>query len=166
MRLFLAVDLPQGLKERIEKIMIDDFIGKRVERENLHVNLKFFGEVPKPDRIINTLQRINFKPFTAKINGFSAFPNEKFPRVIYLRVESPEMVELQKNVQQSLRNFDNRPYKPHVTLMRVRKQERRSNLFEQEFKDEFAVADYVLFKSSLTPGGPEYEKVYVFKASE
>ena len=166
MRLFLAVDLPEELKEAINNTRVDDFIGKRVEKENLHVNLKFFGEVPTPEKIINTLNKVEFQPFKAVINGFDAFPNQKFARVLHLRVESPELVELQKRIQQALRNFDNRPYKPHVTLMRIKKQERRTNIYDQEFKEEFAVNDYVLYKSTLTPGGPEYEKVYVFKASE
>ena len=164
MRLFLAVNLPARLRKRISKIRIPDFIGKRVEEDNLHINLKFFGEVPTSDRIITRLKTINFKPLTVRLNGFDAFPNKRFARVIYMRVESPELVELQKTVQQTLRNFEARPYVPHVTLMRIKEQERPTTLYEQEFKAEFPVKNFALIKSDLTPGGPEYEKIYVFKA--
>jgi 2'-5' RNA ligase len=50
--------------------------------------------------------------------------------------------------------------------MRIKKQERRTDIYEQEFKQELLVHEYVLYRSRLTPAGPEYEKVYVFKALE
>ena len=75
MRLFLAIDLPDWLKEKISEIRIDDFIGKKVEKENLHVNLKFFGEMPTHERLVKELETINFKPFKATIRACHSFTN-------------------------------------------------------------------------------------------
>ena len=127
--------------------------------------MKYFGEVPVADSIIKRLEGVEFQAFKALIKGFDAFPNKKFARVLHLRVESPELVSLQKRVQQALRNFDARPFKPHITLMRIKKQERPSTIFDEDFNAEFDVKEFVLFKSDLKPYGPEYEKVYVFKAA-
>jgi len=127
----LAIDLPANLKEKISRIQIKDFIGKRVEKENIHVNLKFLGEMPSPNRIIKEISTIKYKPFKIRINGFDAFPNKKFAKILHLKIESPELVELQKTIQQTMRNFDARPYTPHVTLMRIKEQERPTMIYEQ-----------------------------------
>lgn len=166
MRLFLAVDLPDEIKEKISKIRIDDFIGKRVEKDNLHINIKFFGEVPTHERIVKKLETVKFKPFKVLINGFNSFPNKKFPKVLHLRVESSELTELQKIIDRTLKNFEKRPYTPHVTLMRVKEQEQPTMIYEQEFREEFTVKGITLFQSVLKPYGPEYEKVHILRAAE
>ncbi|MBR9678800.1 MAG: RNA 2',3'-cyclic phosphodiesterase [Nanoarchaeota archaeon] len=164
MRLFLAIDIPEKLKEKISKIQIKDFIGKKVEKENIHINLKFLGEMPSPNRLIKELETIKYKPFTIRINGFDAFPNKKFAKILHLKIESPELIELQKTIQQTMRNFDARHYTPHITLMRVKEQERPTMIYEQEFKEEIIVKEYALFKSNLTHHGPEYENIHMFKS--
>ena len=93
-RAFLAVDLDDDLKPKINKLIkefkqINTKI-KYVELANLHLTLKFFGDIDTnglkllEDAISRTVSE--FKPFSIKIQGCGAFPNNSHIKVIWVGI--------------------------------------------------------------------------------
>jgi len=166
MRLFLAITLPKEYAHAISRIPLTPFAGKRVEEENYHINLHFFGEVADEKPIIKTLETISFKAFPLEIKGFSEFPSKQHPRVVFLGVFSPFLLELHKKIVSALHLSEDRPYTPHLTLMRVSKTNTKlaQAFFKTPFHAPFLVSCFSLFKSTLTPQGPRYSVVKHFCA--
>ena len=180
-RAFLAIEVPEELKLKIHKVIkefkkIDARI-KYVELENLHLTLKFFGDIETEgldvlsDRISNVLE--DFDNFSIKIKGCGAFPNTNRIRVIWLGIENDEYVrklhdELDKEFVK-LGFEGDRKFSTHLTIGRMKspkgKKEVKSTI--EGFKDvEFGdvnVDRIVLKKSTLTPDGPIYEDLKTFE---
>lgn len=165
MRLFVAVDIPDNISEKIEKINLDSFEGKKVEKENYHINLLFLGETEDTEKIIKNLDEIKFKKFNVTLNGFSAFPNLNVVRVLLVKAESKELINLQKQISEKLDAKGERDYIPHLTLMRVKEtKEEYKTFFNKTFKEQFEAENFRLYKSVLTREGPKYEILKTFKA--
>ncbi len=167
MRLFLAIPLPEELKERIDKIKFKTIIGRRVGKENYHINLYFFGEMPTADKIIKKLEKIKQKPFEIRMREYGAFPHENYIRIIHLQCESEDLTGLYNNIMRALEKKETIPFKPHITLYRVKKVEDKQLLKQELAKKldyKFQAESMILYKSELTPQGPVYTvlKQFIF----
>lgn len=173
MRLFVAVPVPEGLREKLADL------GKEIEQdgirfvkpENMHLTLKFMGEVDEgkvPD-IEEKLKGISFAPASCSLKGIGVFPNENYIRVVWAGCESGGALEkLAKDVMDALHGYgDNRPFSAHLTIARV-KRKLDLKAFIQKHKEEvfgeFETKEFHLIKSVLKPGGPEYSVVASFEA--
>lgn len=180
MRCFIAVDIPD------ERIIIEldkmcsmfDLQGvKRVEKENLHITLRFLGEISESAlaSVISSLKRVSFKKFQAHISGLGAFPSIKNPRVVWAGVKEgfAELIQLHSIIEKEFLDsglrFEKEEYHPHVTLARIK--DRRSikkilDLLEQNKEKDFGsfeVKSFSLKQSILTPRGPIYKDIEVFE---
>ncbi|RLG17327.1 RNA 2',3'-cyclic phosphodiesterase [Nanoarchaeota archaeon] len=160
MRCFLAIELPEHVKDQIEefKKWVRGRV-KFVEKKNLHLTLRFLGDVD-PNQVMKALEDVEFKPFTAKLEGIGFFPNERFIRVIWIGVGkgSEEIEKLHEEIERRL-GRDER-FVPHVTIARAKG---RVEVLKREFSsDEFEVSSFSLFRSTLTPKGPIYEVIASF----
>jgi len=181
MRLFLAINLPEDVKKRLEDVSRElpgSCKCKLVEEGNKHLTLKFLGEVDdgKAEEVIKALGTVKLKPFECSVKGVGVFPNEKFVRVVWAGVDEKkggdEMKELYKAVDAALADFgfkDDKRFHAHATLARVRFVEDRQGLAEflkrhadEEF-GEFEVKSFELMQSTLGRGGPEYSVVKGFE---
>ncbi len=176
MRLFLAIDLPPDLKEKLFNL------GKKfnqafphmklVEKENLHITLKFLGEVDeiRKDEIISLLRSQNFgEKFSASIETLGVFPNENFIRVLWVGIgEGRENIStLMKKIDKTLNTIGflpERSYIPHITIARLKQKPNKKffDVFSKYRAEQFGeinVEKFVLFKSTLTKNGPIYEKI-------
>jgi 2'-5' RNA ligase len=176
MRLFIAIDLPEQAKENLEKIKseLKGIKGvKPVDKDNIHLTLKFLGEVSanKAEEISEALEQIKFKPFKVSISQLGAFPNENRIQVLWVDAEPAEpLMELKKQIDAALPRFkDDHPFKSHITFVRIKyiandsdKKKILDVLKKQIGKTEFLVNKFTLYKSDLTPGGPVYEIVNEF----
>lgn len=181
MRAFIAIDIAQDIKEKIGSLIKElsspsDGI-KWVRPENLHITLKFLGEV-KEERltgIIAVLKDIAnvSRPFSLRIGGVGTFPEKKRPRVIWIGVEdSEQLLTLQKEIDKRLCSLgfhsEDRPFTGHITIARLKEGAKTERLFEKlsplKQKDFgfIEVTEIVLMKSELRPDGARYEKVDVF----
>lgn len=156
----MAIELPKHVKDQVEefKKWVRGRV-KFVEKENLHLTLRFLGEVD-PNQVIKALEDVEFEPFTVKLEGVGFFPNEKFVRVVWIGVGkgSEEIERLHEEVEKRL-GKDER-FVPHVTVARAKG---RVEVLKKEFSsDEFEVGSFSLFKSTLTPKGPIYEVIASF----
>ncbi|MEM4757742.1 MAG: RNA 2',3'-cyclic phosphodiesterase, partial [Nanopusillaceae archaeon] len=74
MRVFIAIDLPEEIKNKIVSYYkeIRGVYGKFVEKENLHITLKFLGELQPNivEKIKKELENIKFPKFNIEVGGF------------------------------------------------------------------------------------------------
>ena len=177
MRLFIAIDLPEEVKQVIEEIkeQIKDIKGvKPVRKQNLHLTMKFLGEVEedKVNRIVEAIGKAEFKPFDLALGKLGFFPNEKRIRVLWIDAEPAEpLARLKKEIDKALPLFkDDHPFSAHLTFARIKyiaSDEDKKKILElitntKIEKKEFLVDKFVLYKSTLMPEGPVYEVVASF----
>jgi 2'-5' RNA ligase len=143
---------------------------KSVESENLHITLKFLGEIMqhKLDEAIEIVNNISFTPFKAKIEEVGVFPNLRRPATIWAGVTEgvSEVTIIFDELDQKLSKIgferERRRFRPHLTICRIRSGTNRTQLIDEllRVKDqvfgEIEVDKVVLKKSVLTPSGPIY----------
>ena len=181
LRAFLAIDVDEDLKAKMYRIIkkfkqIDANI-KYVDLENLHLTLKFFGDIDiegidiLSDKISNVVK--DFDSFNIKIKGCGAFPNTNRIKVIWLGIENDDLVkklhdELDKEFTKL--GFDkDRKFSTHLTIGRMKSAKGKAKVKStiEEFGDveigEMNVDKIILKKSTLTPQGPIYEDLEIFE---
>ena len=175
-RSFIAIDVEDPiLVERIEQVKNTILASKAdlkpVERENIHITLRFLGNISlgMVDEIYRIMQNLDFKPFNIHLKGVGAFPKVSRPRVIWIGVKegAEELKRIQKQLESELRRIGIRPEKeefiPHVTIARVRSGRNRDRLAKilLELSDTdigiMTVNSIRLKQSILTPKGPIYK---------
>ena len=180
-RAFLAIDLDDDLKPKINKVIkqfkqIDTNI-KYVELLNLHLTLKFFGEIDTEglklleSKIANVVSE--FKPFNVKIKGCGAFPNNNHIKVIWVGIDEDSIIkELHDKLDSEFvkLGFDkDKRFSTHLTIGRMKSAKNKNQVKSaiEEFSNieigEMTVANITLKKSTLTPSGPMYEDLKVFE---
>lgn len=182
MRLFIAVPVPEGLKERVIGVQDDirraGIDAKLVERESLHFTVKFLGETPeeKIPEIKSAIEKgcANFRPFDIGIAGIGAFPSRNYARVIWISVREGlrDFENLIKAVDENVSELGfqrEKEYVPHLTIARIRSGRNKAelmNLLEglgQMQVGKMRVNEVKLMKSTLSRKGPVYEEVYSVK---
>jgi 2'-5' RNA ligase len=181
MRTIIAIELPEEIRTILSNIQDElkqtqaDI--KWVKPENIHLTLKFLGEIEedKALKIQLVLKEIAQKnsPLSLYLSGIGAFPKLQYPRVIWIGINNDQPVSgIAKDLEKELLKIgfpaETRPFSSHVTLGRVRSGLNRKALIEKiEFlnknlpspQPEFKVLSLTLFKSTLTPQGPIYEAI-------
>jgi len=185
-RSFLAVELPpevlnemSGIQERLKKTL-QGYISW-VRPTGIHLTLKFFGNIAESD-IPNISQAVknaivNVKPFTLNVQRFWAFPDVKRPRVLWLGLDGDidVLIRIQKEMDRGFQECgfqkEDRTFRPHLTLARVKEPKGVIGLAKIVEKSEdykagsFSVRGLTLFKSELTPKGVIYTKLVNFPFS-
>ena len=172
MRLFISIEISEQLKDKIIEIQkrFRDFDIKFVEKENLHFNLKFLGEVGEDiDKIKEAMTKVSqqFEKFKINIAGLNAFPNKNYIKVLFLEVKDGRqtMIGIAEVLDNDLGKSD-KPFIPHLTLGRVKSGKNKEKLQElvKELENieigEMEVNEIKLIKSELAPSGPVYEEVF------
>jgi 2'-5' RNA ligase len=135
-RLFVALDLPDRVREGIvawgRKALADPAL-RVVAPESLHVTLAFLGYLPEKEvpRLAGIVEASGGPASRLKLDDPVPRPERGRPRLFALPVESPATVELQARLQESLiearlYEAEKRPFWPHLTVARVRREERGS----------------------------------------
>ncbi|MFN3504763.1 MAG: RNA 2',3'-cyclic phosphodiesterase [Caldimicrobium sp.] len=179
-RAFLAIDLPLDIKKALcnfknipepKEVKL-----KWVEEENLHLTLKFFGNISENlvEKIFNLCEKVcqEISNFRVDLGEVGVFPEVGKPRVLWIGVEhSKDRIEdLYLKIEKALKplKLDNKKEKfhPHITLMRIKDINNTiefKQFFERIIKEaeklkglSFMVKEIVLFKSDLFPTGPKY----------
>ncbi len=182
LRLFIAIELPEMVREPLADSLKDSVIIKKkkarlTSKENLHITLKFLGDVQQDKRgdlqaaIANSVGGIG--PFELKIHSGGVFPAIKKPRILWAGFDiSKELSVLVNNLENEFEKIgfskDLKPFQPHITLARipedistiipVEKDEIIQNL-EKIDLPPFTVNKISLMKSILLPGKPEYQVI-------
>jgi len=143
---------------------------KVVEPENIHMTLRFLGDVrlDSVEKIFEAMKKALFSPFDVKIHGVGAFPDVRYPRVVWAGITqgANDLRSISSQFEPHLHALgfapDPKGFSPHLTIARVRSGRNKVELakFVTENVDfEFGVvraASLRLKKSVLTPRGPIY----------
>ena len=186
MRLFLAIELPDdvrahllGARERLEAALPKIAYTKP---GNLHLTLKFLGEVEKRknvDAIAESLAKIAAQRVELQASGIECFPHRGAVRIVTAAMGGtlPPLRALVENIEQRCKFLgferEQRAYKPHVTLGRARP------VLSAKFRavaaeataalwpgPAFAPGEFVLMESQLSPQGSTYSAVARFPIGE
>ncbi|MEM0202357.1 MAG: RNA 2',3'-cyclic phosphodiesterase [Archaeoglobaceae archaeon] len=179
MRLFVAVDVDEALKPRIDPLLskLSALQGvKAVERENLHTTLIFLGEVEESrvKEISSALSNVRFKPFEISLVGVGKFPERGDARVVWIGIEDKgKLVELAEGVYAELKKLGfkrDKEFVAHITVARVKRRNKEVDRVVKEFENsefgKMVVGDFKLKQSILKPSGPVYRDVEVFRCDE
>ncbi len=177
MRTFIAVEVPDRVKSQVGDYVSQLSSGfdngvKWVRPDNLHFTIKFLGEISEDGleavrRCVDSTAA-EFSPFTLGIGGIGFFPSERKPRVFWLGADGggERLLEIFQDLETCLEEHgfdrDDKPFSPHLTIGRVRRNRR------VDIPDDIIDFDHVTFdvgglrviKSTLTPKGPVYEALH------
>jgi len=180
MRLFVALEIPSAVRENLGALLKSlravSPQTRWVRPENLHVTLKFIGEVleTKLAAIRNALAGARSdQPVTLDFRGLGFFPSEKHPRVFWAGIEaSPNLKTLAADIDRATEKLgiprEQRPFSPHLTLARFEPpglpEKLRSAIRENEVRDfgTLHTGQFHLIESKLKPSGAEYTTLESF----
>jgi 2'-5' RNA ligase len=176
-RAFLAIDIDEST--RGELVSAQSALPKAgirlklVEPQNLHLTLKFLGEVSE-DKIAEISETLTntttgFQEFEMQVKGLGAFPSLHRPRILWAGIAEgrERVVELQRRLDASLQPVGfppERDFHPHITLARVKfvRGGELASFIRGASTKEFGttrVGEVTLVQSTLTPKGPIYTKL-------
>lgn len=143
---------------------------KLVEPQNIHITVRFLGDITPAtaEKIFKEMQKIQFTPFNVQIKGLGAFPNLRYPRVVWAGITegADQLKTVFNQLEPHLRSLgftpDQKGFSPHLTIARVKTGRNKTQL--ADFVAKNANYDFGaikaeclrLKKSDLTPRGPIY----------
>ncbi|NBF41201.1 MAG: RNA 2',3'-cyclic phosphodiesterase [Spirochaetes bacterium] len=141
-RLFLAVHLPQHLRDRLaglqEALAVHDSAVRLVAAENLHLTLHFLGNTEREhiDSLRGAVRRAlsGLASFETLARGAGCFPSPRKPRVFWAGVEDPsgELTTIHAALAGELAaldfELDSRAFSPHITIAHAKKRADRGVL--------------------------------------
>ena len=180
MRLFVALDIPGAIRVAIQSLIRDlkpfDNSWKWVRAENLHVTLKFLGEVAaqKLPEVVRTLRTVRATDaMTLRFHGLGFFPNERRPRVLWIGMAAPaELPRLASDIDAAFADIgfarEEREFSPHLTLARS-----KAGTISAELRDAITknsarqlgtmdASTFHLVESRIKSAGPEYTTLESF----
>lgn len=174
MRLFIALPIPPDIASAAAALLPDLPGLRRVRPELLHVTLAFLGRVPD-ERLGEVVAACSeaasaLEPFNVTLDRAGRFPEGGAPHIVWLGMGegAAESAALAAAVRRALGSralpFDGKPYRPHLTLARVKEDlDRPSGRAIAAAADglrvpplHFTAEAIVPFESVLSPKGPRY----------
>jgi len=143
---------------------------KTVETENVHLTLKFLGEIPEARamEVAEAIREIHFQPFSFKVEEVGVFPSTSRPNVVWAGITdgTAELTKVFEDMDKRLSKLgferERRRFSPHLTICRVRSGRNRAQLVAElaELRDmvfgSVKVDRITLKRSVLTRQGPIY----------
>jgi 2'-5' RNA ligase len=173
MRTFLAVRVPEHIRKVIHEFaQIEEkkeLPIKWVVFENLHITLKFLGEIDEKKKVemapVITGICKKHSPFQVRLEGLGCFPDPRNPRVLWVGVKegNTQLCDIAAELEKGLAHVgfkEEKRFHPHLTIGRIKKHCKVDEILANNIStDAFGVDSVVLFKSSLKPTGPVYEEL-------
>jgi 2'-5' RNA ligase len=175
-RLFVAVDLPEEIREGLkawgEAELIDPSL-RPVRPESLHATLVFLGhrEADEVEAVIEAVGAMSAAAVLMKLEDPITLPRRRRAALFALPAPSPATTDLHHDVaaqliEAGLYKGDDRDFWPHVTVARVRSEgrgsrrpaavSRRPGDLPERLKEPFYAVRLTLYRSVLQPGGSRY----------
>lgn len=144
MRLFIAIRLDDNIKRALTDAQNEleqrNFKGRFTDINNMHLTLTFIGEYNEPEKVLETMDKIQCEPFSLTLGGYIG----NFGNLLWAGIDrEPRLEALVKQLRHCLSNeqipFDRKSFSPHITLL-------RNTSGSKEF------ADIEVHKASMTVG--------------
>ena len=178
MRVFISIEIyDESILKRIQTFQENlKIVAKPTRINQIHFTLQFLGEIDekKCERVKVVLSKISFPKFKLSLKGVSGFPNLNNPRIIWVGTDkgSQKLSEISKEIGMKLATLgfkENKKFKPHLTIFRIKKKIGNISSLMQECETvEFGsetVSKIKLKKSVLSPDGPEYSDLMEVNAN-
>ncbi len=176
-RAFIAIPFEDAAQSAIMKIVDELQRGaghavKWVDKDNLHLTLKFLGNINEDQiqRVKNAMDALKtIDIFTMDLYGIGAFPSVTRPRVIWIGIKQKEEAKaLFDRIEESISdiNREDRPFSAHITIGRVKDKfdsrglEKVRNLWNDKIICRSIAERVTLFQSMLSPKGSVYRVLY------
>ena len=181
-RAFIAINLSLEIREFISSLrnyfQIEEFKVKWVEKDNLHLTLKFLNYI-SPEQVnlaSSSIKEITnqFNPFLLKLSSeIGLFPTYQAPRIVWVGIKegTNKLIKLSDIIEKMLykRGFpiENKKFSSHITIGRIKYIKDRNNLINiLKNIDVKCISQEVksieLMESKLTPSGPIYSILDTF----
>jgi 2'-5' RNA ligase len=181
-RTFIALKLPPSVISLLEKVQEDlksmRLRAKWVRPENIHLTLKFLGNINPGDidKIGGAMMDAvdDFAAINLVAGGVGVFPGIKRPRVIWVGLggQIQLLFAMQRVLEDNLAGLgfkkEKRPFKGHLTLGRFRQTANPNTIrqimreYANLYSEEFTARRIILFKSDLKPTGAVYSQLMNF----
>ena len=170
-RLFVAVDMPGEVVEgiaRVQDIIKQEasFEGKFIDPEQVHVTLKFIGEVSTEQvpLIDKALSAIKNEAMEVQLSSLDVFTAGNRIKIIFLQIICPRLGHLAQKIEQALLQWcqpEKRPFVSHATIARIKRLKNKDQLLgllsRLSIKPiQFTIDSFVLKESELSAKGPVY----------
>jgi len=165
MRLFTAITIPDDIKAKLEELFIPIEGLKWQQKSQMHLTLRFIGEVDKrmAKTVTDELEKVKVASFLINLSRLGSFPRKGNPKVVWIGVkENSSLNDLHARIELACRDAglepDERSFKPHITIARNKGadgEKVRSYIENQTVPDfePIQVTDFLLFRSELTANG-------------
>ena len=179
-RLFCAFELPEALRRSIAehsqrvREAVPDAVASWSRPENIHLTVKFFGNVDqaKAPAITAAATRVvkEFSPLRIEVGKTGVFPRPSRPQVLWIGVEdaSGALAKFQQTLEDEFAregfSKEDRAFKPHLTIARIRRPQNANQLADAHLRMEFSpveivLSELVLFRSELSSKGSKYTSI-------
>lgn len=155
MRQFIAITFPDDFIQELINIMDDlkeeGIEGTYYDPDNLHMTLAFFGETDQQDEIMSIIHSIPFPKITLTINRIGHFKKIYWVGIRENKALNDYVDTLRKSLKEHNISFDDKPFYPHITII-------RKTSFEDRILKEVSVdVDHVeLLQANYTKEGLKY----------
>ena len=169
-RLFVAIRPPAPVRDLLVDAMDDSPELRWVGDDNLHLTLRFIGEVERPlaDDVAAALQRVRSEPLVLRVSGIGRF-DQRNGGAIWAGIEPKAPVatlaaKVERACQAAGLEPEHRAFHPHITLARWnRRSARAADDFVRRNRglasEPFEAREFILFESHLSRHGAHYEEV-------
>lgn len=179
-RLFCAFELPETLRTRIHdhakrvREVVPEATASWSLPENIHLTVKFFGNVDQSrvpvisaagERVVK-----GFSPIHIEAGTTGVFPRPSRPQVLWIGIDdsSGALLKLQQRLEDEFAREgfpkEDRAFRPHLTIARIRKPQNSNLLAEAHMRLEFSpvevvLRELVLLRSELSSKGSKYTAI-------
>jgi len=176
-RAFIAIDFSDSVIKEVarlqELIKNKPFTGKFTELGNLHLTLKFLGEIDdeKLEKIKEKLDQIKIDRFNANLGELGIFHVGKLkaPKIAWIKINGKEIWTLQKEIDEKLKELFKveERFMSHTTIARIRYVKDKKGFEEYISKlnvknIKFEINCFKLMSSELKENGPIYKEIKIF----
>jgi 2'-5' RNA ligase len=173
-RLFVAIRPPDEICDLLIDAMDDSPELRWVGDEQLHLTLRFVGEVERrtAGEIADALGHLRFDPFALKLNGVGRF-DQRNGGAVWAGIEPKSAVsalaaKVERTCQDSGLAPERRAFHPHITLARWKgRSSRAADMLVERIgglsSGPFLVDRFILYESHLSRHGPHYEAVAAYE---
>ncbi|HET9479358.1 MAG TPA: RNA 2',3'-cyclic phosphodiesterase [Pyrinomonadaceae bacterium] len=178
--MFCAFELPEALRSRINqhaqrvREAVPEAAASWSRPENIHLTVKFFGNVDraKAPLISAAAARVvkEFSTIEIEVGKTGVFPRPSRPQVLWIGIGDPSgaLLKVQQNLEDefAVDGFpkEDRAFRPHLTIARIRNPHNASRLAQTHLELEFSsvavtLNELVLFRSELSSNGSKYTAI-------
>ncbi|MBQ9277699.1 MAG: RNA 2',3'-cyclic phosphodiesterase [Lachnospiraceae bacterium] len=122
MRLFIAIQFDENIINALtdfqDNLKRQGVTGNYTKRENLHITLAFIGDFGNPERVLDAMEQVDFRPIKISLNGVGNFGDLFWVGL----ADNPQLSGYVRRLRRELSNqgipFDKKRFSSHITLIR------------------------------------------------